>query len=94
MSVERPLTKLQEACEEQAQRDLAMNTRMTARFLTLILIGLYAATSLADDSKPSLPLESIFRSIGLDNLQWSDDGTRFTYTRRDPATGLLDKEKL
>lgn len=72
-----------------------MNTGTITRLLTLLLAGLCAATSLANDSKPSLPLESIFRgdefrSVGLDNLQWSEDGASFTYARRNPATGLLD----
>lgn len=72
-----------------------MHTRTILRFLTLLSMSLYASAGLADDNKPSLPLESLFsgdefQSQRLDNLQWSDDGSSFTYTRRDPATGLLD----
>lgn len=49
----------------------------------------------ADGDKPPLTLDSIFstddfQSQLVENLQWSPDGESFTFTRRDPATGLLD----
>ncbi len=42
--------------------------------------------------KPSLTLESIFASDdfvsqGLDNVQWSDDGSSFAFLKPDPQTG-------
>lgn len=48
------------------------------------------------ESRPaSLTLEAIFetndfQSQRLENLQWSADGSRFTFTRPDPVTGLLN----
>ncbi|MEJ1962134.1 MAG: DPP IV N-terminal domain-containing protein [Gammaproteobacteria bacterium] len=45
----------------------------------------------ADKPRRPLPLEPIFsgadfQSRRLDNVQWSEDGTRFTFTREEPAT--------
>jgi len=72
-----------------------MRATRTLCFLTFLSVSLYASAGLADSGKPSLPLESIFtgpefQSKALDNLQWRADGSSFTYTRRNPSTGLLD----
>ncbi len=72
-----------------------MYTGSIPRLLSFLSASLFAVAAFADDGKPPLPLDSIFsgeafQSRGLDHLQWSDDGKSFTYTRRDPATGLLD----
>lgn len=54
-----------------------------------------ASNGFAAESKPSLTLESIFSSPdfvsqSLDNLQWNEDGSDFTFTRPNPETGQLD----
>lgn len=54
-----------------------------------------ATSGFAAGNQPSLTLESIFSSPDfvsehLDNLQWSEDGKAFTFTRRNPDSGLLD----
>jgi len=70
------------------------------RFKATLFISIFLAfgwnTLLAADiAKPAVTLESIFttgdfQSQLIENLQWSPDGKRFTFTRPDPATGLLN----
>lgn len=72
---------------------------MRARITLCLMTGLYAMfcglTGFASPPKPALSLESImasseFSSQALDNVQWHPDGSGFTFTRRNPDTGLLD----
>jgi dipeptidyl-peptidase-4 len=72
---------------------------MRAKAILVLIAGVFAfacaITGLASTNKPSLTLESIFsspdfRSNNLDNVQWSDDGQSFTFTRPNPDNGRLD----
>jgi len=72
-----------------------MRTMRTLFICTLLCVSLHAVAESKSNGKTTFPLESIFngpdfQSRALDNLQWSEDGSSFTYTRRDPSTGLLD----
>lgn len=62
-------------------------------FVSLLLVCAHVAAADGTD-KSRLTLESIFVdgdfvSERIENLQWSDDGRSFTYTRRDPDSDLL-----
>jgi len=62
---------------------------------SILLVMMANPEAKAESRLPPLPLESIFtgddfQSEWLGNLQWSADGTRFTFTRSDPATGQLN----
>ncbi len=55
----------------------------------------WSSLLLAESPRPAVTLESIFTTDDFhsqlaDNLQWSPDSSRFTYTRPDPASGLLN----
>ena len=70
-----------------------MLTRPALSPMTGFCVMLYVSTAHASTSKPPLSLESIFSSSEfnsntLDNMQWSADGTSFTFTRRSPKSGL------
>jgi len=72
-----------------------MSTMRTLFICTLFCVSLHAVAESKSNSGTTFPLESIFngpdfQSKALDNLQWSEDGSSFTFTRRDPSTGLLD----
>jgi len=72
-----------------------MSARRTFCFLTFLCISLHAVAGSKDSGILSLPLESIFsgpefHGKALNNLQWREDGASFTFTRRNPSTGLLD----
>lgn len=72
-----------------------MHTIRTLFICTLLCVGLNAVAESKSNGRTTFPLESIFsgpdfQNRALDNLQWSEDGSSFTYTRRDPSTGLLD----
>ncbi|HLF30923.1 MAG TPA: DPP IV N-terminal domain-containing protein, partial [Xanthomonadales bacterium] len=72
-----------------------MRTRLTFCWIVGFCAILHAIAGFAAANRPSLTLESIFsspdfRSENLNNVQWSEDGANFTFTRRDPHTGLLD----
>jgi dipeptidyl-peptidase-4 len=72
-----------------------MRARVTLCLTTALCAFFYAITGFAASGKPALSLESIFssaefRSKALENVQWSTDGSSFTFTRRSPDTGLLD----
>ncbi len=72
-----------------------MKARETLRLTILPGVCLAALTAFADSAGPPLTLASIFsgdefHSDRLENLQWRADGSRFTYTVRNPETGLLD----
>ena len=72
-----------------------MRTRIWFYLRAGLFSMLYATTVGASTSRPPLSLESIFsgsefHSVALDNVQWSTDGTRFTFTRRNASSGLLD----
>lgn len=61
-------------------------------YLSMLFVMNISPLANADSTLPSLPLESIFKgndfhSQRLNNLQWSSDGSSFTFTRNDPATG-------
>src|SRR5690606_26311953 len=66
--------------------------------LACALVGVFpiaCGPALAADERPPLTLESIFsgdefRNESIDDVQWSDDGSRFTFTRRNPESGFLD----
>lgn len=56
---------------------------------------LFAFMTNASANEPPLSLESIFsssdfHSLALDNVQWRDDAAGFTFTRRNPESGLLE----
>lgn len=56
---------------------------------------LFAFMTNASANEPLLSLESIFsssdfHSLALDNVQWRDDAAGFTFTRRNPESGLLE----
>ena len=68
---------------------------IVAGVCTAALVLAFASPVSAADARPSLTMESIFStndfvSEHLDNLQWSDDAERYTYTRRNAESGLLD----
>ena len=72
-----------------------MRTKSTLCLMASFCMLMFAITTHADKARPALNLESIFstpefRSQGLDNVQWSEDGACFTFTRRNTETGLLD----
>ncbi len=72
-----------------------MRNRAMFSLLVIICACVTMTPGWADTAKPALPLEAIFngdslQSHNLQNLQWSADGTRFSYTRRNPSTGLAD----
>ncbi|MEO0997316.1 MAG: DPP IV N-terminal domain-containing protein, partial [Pseudomonadota bacterium] len=72
-----------------------MPTGEIQRLTTLLSLSLVAIAAFADSGKPALTLAGIFsgnefHSDRLQNLNWSDDGSGFTYTVRNPETGLLD----
>ena len=57
---------------------------------------LWAAPGTEAQNKEPLTLESIFATgefsgSTVENIQWSEDGSAFTYTKRNPSTGLLDR---
>ncbi|MDT8319704.1 MAG: DPP IV N-terminal domain-containing protein [Xanthomonadales bacterium] len=61
--------------------------RLSAGLLLAATVGLAPAAD-----KPSLTLDSIFSSGDfvsqtLDNVQWSDDGSRFAFLKAEPGTG-------
>ena len=56
---------------------------------------MYGATCQADTDKQALTLESIFAGSEFENnlpqnIQWHNDEQSFTFTRKNPETGLLD----
>jgi len=72
-----------------------MRTRLMLHLIAGLLAMAYAMPAEAAANESSLSLASIFsspefNSSSLDNVQWSKDGTNFTFTRRNPKTGLLD----
>lgn len=61
-------------------------------YLSILFAMHISPVANADSTLPSLPLESIFKgsefqSERLNNLQWSSDGSSFTFTRHDSTTG-------
>ena len=61
----------------------------------LWLLLMYGATCQADTDKQALTLESIFAGSEFENnlpqnIQWHNDEQSFTFTRKNPETGLLD----
>lgn len=66
------------------------------RQLVVVVCSIFGATTLlAADERPPLTLDSIFagtefRSETVDDVQWSEDGSSFTFTRQDPDSGFLD----
>jgi dipeptidyl-peptidase-4 len=72
-----------------------MRARMTICLMAIIYTMLYATTVAAVNTKPPLSLESIFSGSGfisksLGNTTWNGDGGRFTFTRPNAESGLLD----
>lgn len=72
-----------------------MHTRRTYILIAVIFTLLPALTANASTVKPPLSLESIFsgsefHNNALENVQWSADGSAFTFTRRNAKTQLLD----
>ena len=71
---------------------------MTALAGITILIGmtlLGGTTCLADQARQALTLESIFSGSEFNNnlpqnIQWHNNGQRFTFTTKNPDSGLLD----
>lgn len=72
---------------------------MRTRLLVLSLLtslSLFNATIVqALEDKQSLTLESIFasgefRNKSLQNVQWNSEGSKFTFIKQNPSTGLLD----
>lgn len=64
-------------------------------YLSMLFAMNISPVAKADSPLPSLPLESIFQgndfqSQRLNNLQWSADGSSFTFTRSDAATGTTN----
>ncbi len=72
-----------------------MRARVTLCLMTGFCAIFCGITGFAATSKPLLSLESIFSgsefsSKSIENVEWSSDGSSFTFTRRNPDTGLLD----
>jgi len=72
-----------------------MCARLTLCLMAVLLAVSLQITASADTGKPALTLESIFSgpefvSEAMENVQWSVDGSRFTFTRKNPDNGLLD----
>jgi dipeptidyl-peptidase-4 len=68
---------------------------IATRCFWIFILACCSSPLMAESGKPALTLHSIFttddfRSQRVDNLQWSADSSRFTYTRPDPVTGLLN----
>lgn len=71
-----------------------MRLLATFCFSIFFVIG-WSPLAQAESQKPGLTLDSIFatddfQSQLIENLQWSSDSKSYTFTRTDPATGLLD----
>lgn len=63
-----------------------------AAIAIVIAIAVSGGRVSADEARRPLPLEPIFsgpdfKSRRLDNVQWSEDGSRFTFTREEPVSG-------
>jgi len=72
-----------------------MRTRLVLWSLITGLFLFHATLSHALEEKQSLTLESIFASNefqnkSLQNVQWSNEGSTFTFTEKNQNTGLLD----
>ena len=71
---------------------------MTALVGVATLVGTLAlggTICVADQDKQALTLESIFAGSDFNNnlpqnIQWHNNGLRFTFTRKNPESGLLD----
>lgn len=67
-------------------------------FLLLLIFSLSIINNIsaqAFDDKQALTMESIFasdefRNKSIDNMQWAEDGTRYSYSRKNIDNGLLD----
>ncbi len=72
-----------------------MRTKLLVLSLLTSLSLFNATLTQALEDKQSLTLESIFasgefQSKSLQNVQWGNDGSSFTYTKKNPSTALLD----
>jgi len=72
-----------------------MRTKLLVLALSTSLSLLNATFSQTLGDKQPLTLESIFasgefRSKSLQNIQWGNDGSSFTFTKQDPSTALLN----
>jgi hypothetical protein len=72
-----------------------MRTKSVLWSLIAGLLLLNATLVHALEEKQPLTLESIFASgefqnKSLQNVQWSNDGSTFSFTEKNPKTGLLD----
>ncbi len=72
-----------------------MRSKLTFYLMTVSFALLSGITAVASPAKPPLSLESIFSSSdfhsnSLENIQWNGDGKGFTFTRKNPDSGLLD----
>ncbi len=72
-----------------------MRTKLLVLSLLTSLSLFNATLTQALEDKQSLTLESIFsigefQSKSLKNVQWGNDGSSFTYTKKNPSTALLD----
>ena len=70
-----------------------MRRNLPALITCLLLIS--GTTCPADQNRQALTLESIFASgefenKSLQNIQWNSNGKSFTFTKKNPETGLLD----
>ncbi len=72
-----------------------MPVRIFHPLVCCCLVMLSSTTCLADQNKQALTLESIFAGSDFENnlpqqIRWHDNGRLFTFTRKDPESGLLD----
>ena len=72
-----------------------MRKNLLAYGLINCLLLLNGATCLAVQNKQALTLESIFArgefdNKSLQNIQWNSDENSFTFTKKNPGSGLLD----
>ncbi len=72
---------------------------MQAKLITIVLLSslllVYGVSCLAAQDKHALTLDTIFNSgefqnKSLENIQWKANGKSFTFTERNPKTGLPD----